>query len=66
MPIGKPSKQTVATEKYAKKVGLISKSYKLRKELTEDFAEACAKRNTSAAAEITKFMEKFIEETNNL
>ena len=33
MPIGKPSKQTIATEKYAKKVGLISKSYKLKKEL---------------------------------
>ena len=66
MPIGSPSKQTVATDKYAKKVGLISKSYKLKKELTEEFADACAKRNTSAAAELTKFMEKFIEETNNL
>lgn len=66
MPIGKPSKQTIATEKYIKKVGLISKSYKLKKELTEDFAEACAKRNTSAATELTKFMEKFIEETDKI
>lgn len=66
MPIGNPSKQTVATDKYAKKVGLISKSYKLKKELTEEFAYACSKRNTSASAELSKFMEKFIEETNKL
>ena len=66
MPVGKPTKQTIATEKYTKKVGLVSKSYKLKKELTEEFAKACAKRNTSAAAELTKFMEKFVEETNNL
>lgn len=63
MPIGNPKPQTVATDRYAKKVGLISKSYKLRKELTEEFAKACAKRNTSASAELTAFMERFIEET---
>lgn len=66
MPKGSPKPQTIATEKYAKKVGLISKSYKLKAELTEEFAEACAKRKISAAAAITEFMEKFIEETNNL
>lgn len=66
MPIGSPTKQTVATEKYAKKVGLISKSYKLKKELTEEFARACAKRNTSAAAVLTELMEKFIEETEKM
>lgn len=64
MPKGSPKPQTIATEKYAQKVGLISKSYKLKKELTEEFAEACAKRKISAAAAITEFMEKFIEETN--
>ena len=66
MPKGNPSKQTVATEKYAKKVGLISKSYKLKRELTEEFADACAKRNTSASAELSRFMEKFIEETKKM
>ncbi len=63
MPVGKPSKQTVATKKYSEKVGLISKSYKLKRELTEEFAEACAVRNISAAAAITEFMENFIKET---
>lgn len=66
MPVGNPSKQTIATKKYTEKVGLISKSYKLKKELTDDFAEACAKRKVSASATITEFMEKFIEETNKL
>lgn len=64
MPIGNPTKQTVATKKYSEKVGLISKSYKLRKELTEEFAEACTRRNVSASAAITEFMESFIKETN--
>lgn len=66
MPKGSPKPQTIATGKYAQKVGLISKSYKLKKELTEEFAKACAKRNVSAAAAITDFMEKFIEETGNM
>ena len=64
MPVGNPSKQTMATKKYTEKVGLISKSYKLKKELTEEFAKACNKSNTSASAEITKFMEQFIKDTN--
>ncbi len=63
MQTGQPSKQTVASKKYQNKVGLISKSYKLRKELTEAFADACAKRNVSAAAAISDFMEWFITET---
>ena len=63
MPKGSPKPQTIATEKYTQKVGLISKSYKLKKELTEKFAEACAKRDTSASAVLTEFMEKFIAET---
>lgn len=63
MPVGKPSKQTVATKKYAEKVGLISKSYKLKKELTEEFAKACERRGISASAALTEFMEKFIEES---
>ncbi len=63
MPKGNPKPQTIATEMYAQKVGLISKSYKLNKELTEEFSVVCAKRNTSATTELTKFMEKFIAET---
>lgn len=43
MPVGSPKPQTVATKKYEKKAGFLSKSYKLKRELVERFAEACDK-----------------------
>ncbi len=62
MPIGKPSKQTVATEKYQKKVGLISKSYKLKEELVEEFAKACDDAGVSQAGQLSKMMQEFINQ----
>ena len=41
MPIGNPKPQTVATRKYEKKTGWMSKSYKMNKEIVDDFAKAC-------------------------
>lgn len=64
MPVGSPTAQTRATEKYAKKVGLISKSYKLRKEVAEAFASACEKKGVSAAGQLTVMMQAFIDEVN--
>jgi len=61
MPKGNPSKQTVATQKYTQKVGLISKSYKLKKSLTDEFAKACDSAGVSQAAQISKMMEEFIK-----
>lgn len=66
MPKGNPNAQTIATEKYTKKVGIISKSYKLKKELVEEFAKACDKAGTSQAAQLTLMMKKYIEEQNNI
>ena len=43
MPIGSPKPQTVATKKYEKKAGWVSKSYKLKKEVVDEYAEACKK-----------------------
>lgn len=64
MPIGSPKPQTIATKKYEQKAGFVSKSYKLKRELTEQFAEACEKAGVSQAAQITKMMRTFIEEQN--
>lgn len=64
MPKGEPTAQTKASEKYQQKVGLISKSYKLKKELVQQFADACERSGTSQAAELTKFMQQFIEQHN--
>ncbi len=63
MPVGNPSKQTIATEKYAKKAGWISKSYKLKRNVVEEFAEACDAAGVSQAGQIMKMMQQFIEET---
>ncbi len=62
MPIGNPTAQTKATEKYARKVGLISKSYKLKREVVEEFAEACEKAGVSQAGKLTELMRAFAEE----
>lgn len=51
-------------DKWNAKAGLISKSYKLKRELTERFAEACEKAGVSQAAQITAMMNTFIEEQN--
>lgn len=62
MPVGNPKPQTVATRKYEEKAGWISKSYKLKREVVEQFAEACEKAGVSQAAQLTKMMNEFIED----
>ena len=61
-----PKAQTKASEKYQKKVGLISKSYKLKKEDVDAFTSACEKAGTSQAAQITKMMKDFIKEVEGI
>lgn len=65
MPIGSPKPQTVATRKYEQKAGWISKSYKLKKEVVDAYAEACEKAGVSAAGQLTKMMKEFIEQVNS-
>lgn len=48
-------------DKWNEKAGLISKSYKLKKELVEDFAEACEAAGVSQAGQLSKMMQEFIE-----
>lgn len=49
-------------DKWNAKAGLISKSYKLKREVVEQFAEACENAGVSQAGQITKMMKEFIEE----
>lgn len=62
MPIGRPKPQTIATKKYEAKAGWVSKSYKLKKELVDEFALACEKAGTSQAAQLSLMMKEFIKE----
>lgn len=49
-------------DKWNAKAGLISKSYKLKKDLVDQFAEACEKAGVSQASQLTKMMKEFVEE----
>jgi len=50
-----------ATSRYHKKKGLISKSYKLDREIVDMFAEACEYAETTQAKELSKFMKRYIK-----
>jgi hypothetical protein len=51
---------TLATARYQRKNGLVSKSYKLDREVADEFAEACENVETSQSKELMKFMKRFI------
>lgn len=62
MSKGNPNKQTIASAKYQKKAGYITKGFKLKKELADNFKAACEKTGISQASAISQFMEQFIQE----
>lgn len=51
-------------DKWNAKAGYISKSYKLKKDLVEQFAEACNKAGVSQAGQLSKMMKEFIDSMN--
>lgn len=61
MPKGSPNTQTRATDRYQKRAGLVAKSYKIRKELADDFARACERAGRSQASVISELMQEFIK-----
>lgn len=65
MPIGKPSRQTIATEKYMKKAGWISKSYKIKQEIAEVYEEACKAAGVSQAGQLMNMMKEFTDQVNS-
>ena len=64
MPKGNPNKQTIASEKYQKKAGYIAKSYKLKREVVEQFQQACERQGVSQAGKIMELMQGFVKEVN--
>ena len=64
--MSKAKPHTIATEKYQKKAGWMSKSYKLKREVVEAFAEACEQAGVSQAGKLTVLMKGFIEEVNKI
>lgn len=62
MPVGAPNKNTIRVERYQKKVGYMSKTYKLKRDVVERFAAACDRAGASQASTMTQLMEQFIAE----
>ncbi len=54
----KANVQTRATMKYQKKVGIIAKSFKIKKELADNFKIACEKAGVSQASQISRMMQQ--------
>lgn len=46
-------------DKWNEKAGLISKSYKLKRVVVEEFAKACSEAGVSQAGQLTKMMKEF-------
>lgn len=49
-------------ERWHKKNGYISKSFRMYRTLADDFADACAKAGVSQAVKIAELMQGFIDE----
>ena len=62
MPKGNPSKQTIASEKYQKKAGYMTKGFKLKRDIVEQFEEDCNRAGKSQAEVIREFMEEFVQQ----
>ena len=54
--------QTIASAKWNKKAGWMSKTYKLKRETVEAFAKACEQAGVSQAGKLTELMKGFINE----
>jgi hypothetical protein len=52
---------TRATTRYQKKKGFISKSYKLPRDVVDEFAEACEEMELSQSKVLTKYMKYYIK-----
>lgn len=63
--MSEPKRQTIATKKYQEKVGLISKTYKLKKSIVDEFKQACDSNGESQAEVLTRFMKQYIEDSKN-
>ena len=62
MPKGMPNAQTKAREKYQKKAGYVTKSFKLKKDVVDRFMAACEISGSGQAATITKLMNQFADD----
>lgn len=56
MPIGNPKPGTIASKKYQDKVGLVPKTYKLKRSVVDEFKAACDRDGRSQASVLSELM----------
>ncbi len=61
MPKGSPNAQTKSSEKYQQKTGYMSKTFKLKRDIIEQFANTCMAVRVSQAGQLTVMTKEFIE-----
>ena len=52
-------------DKWDEKAGLAPKTYKVNKEVAEEFRQASKEAGVAMGTQLTKLMKQFIEEVNN-
>ncbi|MDO4648086.1 MAG: chemotaxis protein [Eubacteriales bacterium] len=62
MTKSKANAQTRATEKYRQKKGIVTKSFKLKKTLKDEFEKTCMRLDVSQTETLIKLMQQFIDE----
>lgn len=58
------NKQTEATQRYQKRIGLIPKTYKIKKDLADRFAEACRENEVGIAETLSRLMTEYVEKSS--
>ena len=54
--------QTKASKKYQDKVGLVAKTYKLKKTLVDEFAEKCKENGIAKSKHLSIMMQAYIDD----
>ena len=54
------SSQSKATRKYEASHGWMSKTYKMKREVVEQFADTCKRTEVSQAGQLMKMMQQYI------
>jgi len=55
-------KKSRPQDKWDKKAGLAPKTYKVNREVAEEFQIACKKSGVAMGTQLTKMMKKFVDE----
>lgn len=59
------SKQSEATRRYEAKAGWISRSYKMKKDVVDEFKTTCERVGVSQAGQLMTMMKDFIEKNKS-